>query len=130
MAILAPVLVLMVVAVVFAGRTALAHQATTGVASAAARAASIARTGSDARSSAQQIAAATATSRGLPCDPLTVRVDTDGFNARLGVDADVTVTVSCTLAVADLTMPGIPGRVTITDTARSPIDTYRARVPR
>lgn len=130
MTILVPLFILMLFAVVFAGRTALAHQNTEAIAAAAARSASLARTPSDARAAARQIATATASSRGLPCAPLTVDVDTSGFAARLGVDAEVTVTVNCALATADLAMPGIPGHVIITAASTSPIDTYRARGPR
>ena len=50
------------------------------------------------------------TSRGVACKPLTVSVDTSGF-APGGL---VTATVTCTIALSDLSRLGIPGTRAIT----------------
>ena len=56
-----------------------------------------------------------------------VAVDTTGFVAPVGTDGTVTVTITCTVTIADLAIPGLPGTHTMTGTAASPIDRYRSR---
>lgn len=61
--------------------------------------------------------------QGLHCAGHQVTVDTGGFGLPVGTPA----TVSCTVPLADLGVPGLPGERTITATAHSPLDTYRGR---
>jgi hypothetical protein len=62
------------------------------------------------------------------CAVVTVAVDTSGFAVRLGQPASVTVEVSCRVRLADLALPGVPGRRILTGRAVSPLDPYRGRV--
>jgi len=50
-----------------------------------------------------------------------------GLTAPLGDPASVTVTASCTVSMADLAVPGLPGARTLSGQAVSPIDRYRTR---
>lgn len=125
LAILTPALILLLCALVLAGRVQTSASAVEQAARSAARDASLARTPDAARSAA---AAAAASELGTTsCAATAVTVDTSGFGARVGQDGVVTATVSCTVSLADLAVPGLPGVRTITAQATSPLDRYRTR---
>jgi len=63
----------------------------------------------------------------VQCVTMSVSVDTGGFQAPIGTTAQVTATVTCTVNLSDLAIPGLPGSRTITETVSSPIDAYRER---
>ena len=50
-----------------------------------------------------------------------------GFAVQAGTPATVSATVSCTVPLSDLALPGLPGAHTITATFTSPLDVYRQR---
>jgi len=127
MVILAPALLLVLAVLVFAGRLALAQQAVTAAAADAARTASIARTATTASSTASAAAAHTLTSQGVACANTQVDVDTAAFAAPVGSPGTVNVHVACTVNLADLAVPGIPGAKVLSDTMTSPLDTHRER---
>ncbi len=125
--VIVPGLLLIISAIVFGGRLALAHQAATAAATDAARAASISRSQSSAASMARSAASTTLAQEGLRCLSTAVSVDTSGFALPVGTPATVSATVTCHVSLADLAIPGIPGSKTVTATVNSPLDTYRAR---
>ena len=127
LAVAAPFLMLIVMVVVAGGRLELARGAVQQAAVDAARAASIARTAEAAAGSAAATAEAVLANQGLRCAGSQVTVDTGGFGLPVGTPARVAATVSCTVPLADLGVPGLPGDRTITATAYSPLDTYRGR---
>ncbi|HEY7144806.1 MAG TPA: TadE/TadG family type IV pilus assembly protein [Streptosporangiaceae bacterium] len=124
--IIAPVLLAFIGLAIAAGRTAVAQGSVDAAARDAARQASIAR------SPGEAIAAATASAQtalgqdGLNCTP-TVTLDTSGFSVPLGQPAQVSATVSCTVPLSDLVVPGLPGSRTLTYTFTSPLDPFRGR---
>ena len=120
-----PAFVLFLGLLIYGGRTVLTHQALESAAADAARAASIARTPAAAKTQADQAAIASLTNQHLPCRATTVTVDTIGLFKPAGTPGAVTVTVSCTLSLADLSVPGVPGSRLLTATMSSPIDTFR-----
>ncbi|MFI0155925.1 hypothetical protein [Streptomyces lydicus] len=61
------------------------------------------------------------------CTSRTVSIDTSSFNAPLGQAASVTATVTCTVPLSQLTVPGLPGSKTLTATATSALDQYADR---
>ncbi len=122
-----PALMMMVLFAVAGGRVALAHGSVQQAAAAAARTASIARTAGEAHTTSQAVATATLANQGLQCTTSTVSVDTSGFASAVGTVASVTATVSCTVRLSDLSVPGLPGTVVVTETVTSPLDTYRGR---
>ena len=126
-AILAPVLLALLALVVMGGRFALASNAITGVAGAAARDASLARNPAAARAAAGSTALATLVAQNLHCHgaPI-VRVDTSGFAAAPGTPASVSVDVTCVVVVNGLHVPGLPTTRTVHDRAVSPLDPYRS----
>jgi len=92
----------------------------------AARAASLTRTPTAATSAAQQVATATLAHAGVDCADPTIAVDTSDFQPG----GMVTVTVSCRLHLSSAAALLATGdQRTLTATASSPIDTYRAVTP-
>ncbi|WP_421740704.1 TadE/TadG family type IV pilus assembly protein [Cellulomonas sp.] len=125
LAILAPALLLLLGLLVFAGRVETSSASVEQAARAAARDASLARTADAARATAQS--SATRELAASDCISISVLTDTAGFAARLGDDGSVAVTVTCTVSIADLAVPGLPGTRTMSADAVSPIDRYRSR---
>ncbi|WP_109472413.1 TadE/TadG family type IV pilus assembly protein [Ornithinimicrobium cavernae] len=125
--ILAPVLLLFVLMVVFAGRWSIAQQGVQSAAAEAARAASIARSPGEASGSAREAALTSLTNQDLRCSTQTVVVDTAGFAGAPGTPGTVSATVTCVVDMRDLAVPGVPGTRTLTATMSSPLDTYRSR---
>jgi len=127
LAIIAPVLLALFALVVMGGRFAIASTAITGVAGAAARDASLARTPGAARVAATSTALATLAAQGLHCQGApTVAVDTSGFAAAPGTPASVSVDVTCVVVVNGLDVPGLPTTRTVHDRGVSPLDPYRS----
>ena len=124
--ILAPVLLAIIGLVIAAGRTSVAQGSVDAAARDAARQASIARSPAEAEAAARLSAVAALSQDGLNCAPV-VNVDTSGFAAPLGQPADVTATVSCTVPLSDLVVPGLPGSQTLTYSFTSPLDPFRGR---
>ena len=84
------------------------------------------RHGQAARAAAEQTARDTLAEQHLQCRQVAVTVDVGGFAAPLGQPAQVSVQVTCVVALADLGLPGFGDR-TLTDRFASPLDPYRGR---
>jgi Flp pilus assembly protein TadG len=118
---LAPVLVGLLCLVAAFGRVQNAHADMDAAVRDAARAASLERTASAAQRTGKRAALAGLNADGYRCDPLVVDIDTSGFAA----DAEVNVTATCTLRLAEVTGMGIPTSTTITSRFSEPIDRFR-----
>jgi Flp pilus assembly protein TadG len=123
----APGLLLIISLLVVAGRVSSANAAVEQAAVEAARTASIARSPSAASTQALAAARESLAGQGLQCTDVTVTIDTSGFNTPPGRPATVTATVTCPVRLSDLTVPGLPGTRTVTQTAISSLDTFRER---
>ena len=119
---LTPLLILMLLFVVALGRLAGARINVDGAAAQAARAASIATTPAEASAAAQQTATAALGSDHVTCATLQVTTNT----ARFAPGGSVSVTVSCSVALSDLTGLRLPASEDVTSSAISVIDTYRS----
>jgi Flp pilus assembly protein TadG len=119
---LTPLLILMLLFVVALGRTVSARLEVDGAAAQAARAASIARDPSTATAMAQETATAALGSDGVTCGHLTVTTDTASF----APGGQVAVTVTCNVGLSDLTGLRLPASESVSSTATSVIDVYRA----
>ena len=125
-ALVVPVLLLFIMAVIMGGRIALARQAVQAAATDAARSASIARTAPQARVAASSAAASSLANQQLACAATSVEVDVSGFAVPVGLPASVQVRVVCEVKLSDLV--GVPGGPIRTEaTMTSPLDTYRER---
>jgi Flp pilus assembly protein TadG len=109
--VLTPALVGLLGLLVLAGRLAVAGNTVEQAADEAARSASIARTVVGAHAAAQEGARRALAQRDL----------------RVGAPAQVRATLTCTVELSDLALPGFPGERVVTATAVSPLDTYRER---
>ncbi len=118
-------LLLVVSAVIAIGRIQIASHGVEEAARAAAREASIARTATQARSTAVTAGTATLADQGLTCQGMSVEVDLSGFGKAAGTRGTVTAHVSCNVLLSDLLVPVLPGRMEIDAQIDSPIDTYR-----
>jgi Flp pilus assembly protein TadG len=116
-----PALVLLLLLVVAGGRIEQARGQIDGTAREAARAASIARTSTEARTAATQLASRRLADQHLTCGSLTVVTDITEFHAG----GSVTSTVRCTVDLSDLIGLGVPGSRVLTASATEPIDVYR-----
>ena len=123
---LVPALMLLLMFAVAGGRVAIAHGSVQQAAADAARAASIARTAGAAQTTAVAAARATLANQGLTCASTTVTLDTSGFSRPVGTPASVAATVSCTVELSELALPGLPDRV-VSATVTSPLDVFRGR---
>ena len=64
---------------------------------------------------------------GLRCAADSVSVDTGAFGVSVGTPATITASVTCRVPFADLSLPGMPGSITVRSTGAAALDTYRAR---
>ena len=124
--VLAPVLLALLALVIAAGRTSVAQGSVDAAARDAARQASIALTPAEAQAAGQASARAALRRDGLDCSPI-VSIDTSQFAIAPGQPAAVTAVVSCTVPLANLALPGLPGSARLTATFASPLDLYRSR---
>lgn len=124
--ILAPVLLVLLALVIAAGRTSIAQGSVDAAARDAARQASISLTPAAAQSAGQTSARAALRQDGLDCAPV-VAVDTSEFAIPPGQPASVSATVTCSVSLASLAIPGLPGTVRLQGRFTSPLDLYRAR---
>jgi len=122
-----PAFVLFVGLILFAGRSAVAHQAVESAAADAARSASIARTGPAASDDAREAARASLTNQHLACLSIEVAVDTGDFDKPIGAAGTVEVTVECRLDLSDLSVPGVPGSRVVRASMTSPLDSWREK---
>lgn len=127
LAILAPALLALLGLLVIAGRVSVARSAVEYSAIAGARDASLARTAEGARERAGDAVARELAAQSVGCADVTTAIDTSGYSVPLGQPALVEVTVTCTVDLADLALPGLPGEKTLTASFVSSLDAYRAR---
>lgn len=125
-AILAAAMLMLLALIIFAGRYITAESAVNEAARAAARAASIAPDAT-AAAGAAQAQALQILNQQLHCTPAKAVVDASDYRKPPGQPANVRATVSCTVSLADLALPGLTGSKTLTATWTSPIDRYEQR---
>ncbi len=124
MTLIAPVLVMLLLLVaVVVHRAVDARLRVDAAAHQAARAASIERTAGTARIAAEGAAtAALGPGTGTRCVSIGVTADLSRFVAG----GTVTVTVSCSVDLADALLLAVPGRADVAATAVEPVDAYRS----
>ena len=119
-AIVAPVLLLLMLLIVYAGRGAQADADVRSAAARAARAASLTADAATAETAATDIAVANLATAGIVCATTDIHLDAD-----LRADGTVTVTVACEITNADLAMLAVPGTRRSTATSSHVVDTFR-----
>ena len=124
LALMTPVLLLLVVVAVYAGRLESGQARVDDAAHDGARAATLARSPAAALAAARSAALATLGSA-PDCRSASVDVDLSGF--RPG--GSVAVSVRCDIERGDLGLLPIPGTATLTGTSVSAVDLYRVTTP-
>lgn len=125
--IVVPATMMMLALAVAGGRIWMAESAVEQSAGAAARAASLDRSGGAAAASARDVANSNLASSGLECVDTSVSVNTAAFSTPVGTPGRVTVRVSCTVTFADLLLPGMSGSRTLDADGVAALDTHRSR---
>ncbi|MFI5987669.1 TadE/TadG family type IV pilus assembly protein [Streptomyces sp. NPDC051555] len=126
-AIVTPLLLVLLCLAIAGGRIVTSGAKIDAVAEDAARAASISRTYDSAQAEASGAAARSLADQGIHCASISTSVDTSGLAVPVGQVGTVTVTISCTVALSDLMLPGVPGTKTLTSRFTSVVDAYRSR---
>jgi Flp pilus assembly protein TadG len=126
-AILFPLIIMVLLLVVAFGRIGSANNAVDTAARNAARAASLERSGGNASSAGSEVARSVLGQQGLECTSTSIAISTGGFSAGIGEPASTTATVTCTVRLSDIGLPGLPGSKTLTSSFTSSIDSYRQR---
>ncbi|GAQ65415.1 MULTISPECIES: TadE/TadG family type IV pilus assembly protein [Streptomyces] len=126
-AIILPSLIMFLCLAIAGGRLVTSGAKIDSAAEDAAREASIHRTAASAQGAAQAAAADALNDQGITCASASVRIDTGGLSVPVGQVGTVTATVTCTVNLSDLLLPGVPGARTLTSTATSVVDQYRQR---
>lgn len=122
-----PAFGLFVAMIILGGRVELTKQSVEAAAFEAARSASIERTQSEAVHAGKTAANDSLDEQDVHCTTTGVTVNAAAFNAPLGTTGQVTATVTCSVDLSDLSIPGVPGTKTIKATASSPVDAFRER---
>ncbi|MEU0413874.1 TadE family protein [Streptomyces griseorubiginosus] len=126
-AIVLPALIMFLCMAIAGGRMVTSGAKIDAAAEDAAREASIHRTAGAAQGAAQAAAAESLNDQGIKCASTSVNINTGGLNVPVGQVGTVTATVTCTVNLSDLLLPGVPGAKTLTSTATSVVDQYRQR---
>lgn len=121
LAIVMPVLILMLLIVVALGRVTHGRQLVDDAAAMGSRAAALAGTPEAAVREARAAVEQTLSQAGLSCRGPHVDVDT----SALVPGGQVSVTVRCTSDLSQMALAGLPGHLTLTSTALTPIEKYR-----
>ncbi|MFE9476695.1 TadE/TadG family type IV pilus assembly protein [Streptomyces griseofuscus] len=126
-AIVLPSLLMFLCLAIAGGRIVTSGSKIDSAAQDAAREASIHRTARAAQGATRSAATESLDDQGIKCTSTAVRVGTSGLSVPVGQVATVTATVTCTVSLSDLLLPGLPGAKTLTSTATSVVDRYRQR---
>ncbi len=127
MVLLAPILLVVLLLIIGAGRIAVGAGKGDQAAAVAARAASLEHSADAAQASASAVAASTMADSGVTCQTMNVSIDTSGFAAPAGTPSSVVVDVTCSVALSDLAIPGLPGSYILSGHAASPLDIHQER---
>lgn len=126
-AIVLPTLIMFLCLAIAGGRIVTSGSKIDSAAEDAAREASIHRTAATAQSAARSAAAQSLSDQGITCASTSVTINTGGLSVPVGQVGTVSVTVTCTVNLSDLLLPGVPGAKTLTSTATSVVDQFRQR---
>jgi Flp pilus assembly protein TadG len=124
---LVPVLVIFLGLLIAGGRLWFARTAVIEAAHTSARAASLARTATQATADGQSAATASLSTAGLVCVDRSVVIGTAAYRVPVGTPATVTSTISCGVLFSDILLPGMPGSIALSGQGAAALDTYRGR---
>lgn len=126
-AVVLPAIVLFLGLLLTLGRVVLEEQHVGAAASAGARAASLERTVGQARSAADSAVGSALAQRNVACRSTEVSAGVEGVARALGTNATVTVEVTCRVELSDVSLPFVPGTVSVSAERSSPVDPLRGK---
>ncbi|GGM81137.1 hypothetical protein GCM10012275_59750 [Longimycelium tulufanense] len=121
---LTPVLILLLLFVVFCGRVAEARLRVDDAAHQAVRAATLARSNTQATAEARATMEVALGQAGVSCSNLSVDTQTGGLQPG----STVTTVIHCEIGLSDLSLLGVPGSITVEASAASVVDQWRGTV--
>jgi len=119
-----PAFLLFLVLVAAIGRVAVAHQQVHAAVVAAARTASLQSSPQAGQAAGLQAAQANLARPGLTCVSQSAEVDAAALALPPGQSGLVTARVTCLVSLADLTLPGVPGYITVSESFSAATDPY------
>ncbi|MBB1484647.1 pilus assembly protein [Tessaracoccus sp. MC1865] len=122
-----PALVLFIGLLLTLARGVLAEQHVGAAAAAGARAASLERSVPAAQREARSAIEQALLQRDVACRHTAVDTDATGVARALGTQAAVTVSITCAVELADISLPFIPGTISVTAERASPVDPLRGK---
>jgi Flp pilus assembly protein TadG len=126
-AVILPAILLFVALLLSLGRLALADQHVGAAASAAAPAAAHERTVPPAERAADEALTVALAEHNVACRRVSTGVEASGVARFLGEVGTVSVQVTCAVELSDVSLPGVPGTVSVTATRDAPVDPLRGR---
>ena len=120
--VLMPALFLLAIILLVFGRVANARQQTVEAARAGAEVAAVQPSGSSAQSAATQLAMSDLVDESRACSGGSVSTDITHYTQG----GWVTVAVTCSVSLSDLSVPGLPKSTTLAGSSVAPIDPYRS----
>jgi Flp pilus assembly protein TadG len=120
--VLTPVVFLIALCVVVFGRVSEARQLVTESARAGAEAAAVMPNAQSAQSAAVDSAVVGTNGSAHTCAQTQIVTDVSHYYPG----GYVRVTVTCAVALSDLSVPGVPGSTTISESSTAPVDPYRS----
>ena len=116
-----PIIIALLLMVALAGRVTMARSDVVSASRDAARAASLQRTSTAARTEGIAAGMASLTERGVECRNPDIRIDVADFRAG----GTVTAEVICAIGLSDLALLAVPGEMTASGRAVEVVDVYR-----
>lgn len=126
-AIVIPALLLFVGLLLTLARVAIADQHVGSAAAAAARAASLERTVGAAQRAAHATLASSLAEHNVACLSTELSVNATGVARTVGQQASVSVSLTCQVALSDVSLPLVPGSVSVSALRIAPVDPLRGR---
>lgn len=126
-AVVLPAIVLFIGLLISLARLALADQHIGAAAAAGARAASLERSSTQARSAASDAVDAALRRRDVACNVTTVEIDTAQASRPVGQYGVVSVRLTCAVRLSDVTLPFMPGSLDVSAERTSPVDPLRGK---
>lgn len=126
-AVVLPVIVAFIGLLLTLGRVSMAEQHVGAAAAAGARAASLERSVAQGREEAEAAVLSALRQRNIECRSTSVDADVRGLARELGTRASVSVAVGCEVELSDVSLPFVPGSISVRAERSSPVDPLRGK---
>jgi hypothetical protein len=122
-----PAFLLFLALIAAIGRTALIRDDLQAAAVSSSRGVSLQSTAQKGEQVGRQVVHEHLLSTHYSCQRLIIEIDATALNLPAGRHGEVSVTLTCSVPLGDLGVPGLPGFVTLKESFTTPIDPYTLR---